>query len=275
MHLFVLATTAAIANSVSPSTTTPGDPRAASFSIDLDLEASTRYFFRGYRVIDDPVAQIALDLSLELDTGSSFRLTPFAGFRSILAPAKYGHDGWRNWNEAITTAGLELEWNHATLDLEYNLYTYPSDFSGQAQEVGAVLAFDDADLAASSYRLALHPHVATYVELEDRGDSSLDQYLELGLEPALLGDRDSERGFSLTLPATLGTSTDHFYTDASGANEFLGFLSVGPHARLALSRFVQLHAAADYLHLYADSAVAADGGERDVLVGTFGIAVSF
>ena len=164
----------------------PTDENQPSLSIDLDLETATRYFFRGFRVIDDPIAQAQLDLSLDTGNTGPVHLTPYAGLRSLFAPSKYGDTGWKNLNEIVLTGGLELQWKKATLDLEYNLYTYPSDFSGRGQELGAILAFDDSDLAAKLYRLPLQPHLAYFFELEDRGDASRDAYLEVMGESGLL-----------------------------------------------------------------------------------------
>ncbi len=100
-------------------------------------------------------------------------------------------------------------------------------------------------------------------------------YMELGLEPSFKTSVGRTL-VGLAFPVTLGTSLDGYYQQPGGSNDFLGYASAGAQLTVPLDvpdRFGKwyLSASFTYLHLLADSATFANGGDEREFIGAIGI----
>jgi hypothetical protein len=242
----------------------PEDAGRGDIGLEVAVEAKTAYFFRGYSILDAGyIVQPEATVSLPMFEWEKYSLSPYVGVWNNISEAK-GDDSsvWSHWTEFDTTVGFEVERGGWSLDVQWNYYTSPSDFFDSSHELGATLAF-----SGNVAGLRVNPHAAVFREFQDETDGDENTYLEVGLEPVF---QPSER-LSLTVPLTLGMSLDGYYTDRRGRNESLGYASIGARPAYRLGEHWSVYAGVEYLHLFADSARAANGDEDGKVVGVIGV----
>jgi hypothetical protein len=253
-----------------------GDP----LSISIGVDYTTAYFFRGYNIEDtgyifQPTAEVEYAIALDDD----WSITPHAGiWNSIHEKKQGGDDGWEHLFETDWFLGATLGYGDWSLDVSWYLYTYPSGVARETQEYIFTLEYDDTEWAEDvGLPFAFAPHVLFATETADKNGTN-DDYLEVGIAPSFALD-DVADGLELEIPINLGMSTDSFYVEDDGSNEFLGFVSVGLVASYPLAIFEgygdwSITGSVTYIHLFADSAEAAnDGGEDYELIGTVGLGI--
>jgi hypothetical protein len=276
----LLSASAALAQETTAVEKTPENK--SLFTLEGKVDTLSAYYYRGYNTIDSGlIIQPELTISLTTLGNEDIGFTPYiTTWNNFVTDTRYGSSGWKNFNETDLIGGVETTYKRLTLDLSYNLQSYPSGFSGQVQEVGAVLTLDDSELLLP---FALNPHVGYYYQFQD-GFGGENSYGELGVEPsfALNGaargsssDEPATGSLFLSVPALVGVSFDNFYTNSDGHNEFFGYTSVGVHAKYQLNEHFDVHGGVDYLYLIADSAVDTNGGDRNVVYGTLGVGFSY
>jgi len=106
-------------------------------------------------------------------------------------------------------------------------------------------------------------------------------YLEFGVAPEvevpLLGTT-----VTLSLPTNVGFSAANYYLDHNGNNQCFGYVSTGLKAELPLE-FIsgkgfgdwKLVGTVTYTRINADSAVDANDGHRDAVIGALSLQFSF
>jgi hypothetical protein len=66
-------------------------------------------------------------------------------------------------------------------------------------------------------------------------------------------------------------SLDGYYTDRRGRNEFFGYASIGARPAYRLDEHWSVYAGVEYVHLFADSARAANAGDDGKVIGVIGV----
>ena len=246
----------------------PGEGPERPFSVEVVVEGKTAYLFRGYNVMDTGyIVQPEVTLSLRGAEWGPYSFAPYVGVWSNISETK-GPDAspWSHWTEFDATGGVVVERGEWSLDVQWNYYVSPSDFFGRTHEVGATLAF-----GGNVFGVGLEPHVGVFRELLDRADGDENTYFEAGLEPELTL---SEK-WTLAVPLTVGMSLDGYYTDSRGRNSFFGYASVGARPAYQLDDHWSVYAGVEYVHLFADSVEAANGGDQGKVIGVVGVAFSY
>lgn len=255
-------------NQPQPSQPETKDP----LSLEAKIDFPTAYYFRGYKILDrgfqpEPEAR----LSYTIYDKSDLSITPYAGVWNNFNTSVQGTKNWKAWNELDVNAGATVTYKNWSVDLGYTLYSYPSGFSRSTQEIGFNLSYDDTDLSKSVHLpFALQPHVAFYHEINDQADHSNDGYLELGITPEFkLSDK-----LSFTTPLTFGNSTDHYYRNSSGHDQFFGYVSIGVDVKYQLTDHWYVHGGVSYANLFASALRQSNGGSSNVVIGNAGVGFS-
>jgi hypothetical protein len=256
-------------------------------SIDAGVDFSTGYFFRGYRnetrgAVIQPFATVGFNLrELQDIGGTGIDVKPYVGIWNSIHTVAGGKDDPKAWYEADYIGGVEITKGAFALNFVYTYYDAPSGTFDHSQEVGVTLSYDDSGLGLLPF--ALNPHVGYYREIDNSATfgKHVDpgQYLEFGVEPSF----DVKVGslpVTLSVPTAVGISLDSYYTDSEGHNETFGYGSIGVKASVPLpvpDKFGKwdFHVGVTYLHLFADSVEASNGGGSNEFIGTAGIGWSF
>ena len=246
----------------------PEQREEGPFSLEAKVEAKTAYFFRGYNVMDTGyIFQPEATLSLRAIEWREYSFTPYFGVWNNISEVK-GHDSsiWAHWTEFDATGGVVIERGDWSLDVQWNYYVSPSDFFDSAHELGATLGY-----GGEIFGVKLQPHVAVFRELDDQSDDDENTYLEAGLEPEFaLAEK-----LTLSLPLTLGMSLDGYYQGGDGHNAFFGYGSAGARPAYQLNENWSVYAGVEYVHLFADSAEAANSGDDGKVIGVVGVSFTY
>ena len=252
-------------------------PNTGALSISGGVDYTTAYFFRGYNQEDNglilqPYAELGINIFERDDMSLSASIGMWNSFHENQTAAVSGPS---SWYEADFYGGLDLSVGAFTIGTVYTFYTYPNGAFSTIQEVGLVLSYDDSELMAKA-PFMLSPYIGIYLETND-GNGTEDTYAEIGIGPSFdIGDT----GITLSVPMALGLSLDDYYLDDDGDDELLGYGSISLMASIALpmpSRYGQwaLTGGVQYLHLFADSAEAANNGDSSEIIGKVGVSFSY
>jgi hypothetical protein len=250
-------------------------PNTGALSFEGGIDYTTAYFFRGYLQEDSGlILQPYASISADFIDREGLGLSGYVGIWNSIHTEKTGHvSGPSSWYESDIYGGLDLALGDFTVGTVYTFYTYPNGAFDTIQEIGFTLSYDDSKLGLP---VALSPFVGVYFETRDSGGTE-DAYGEVGFEPSFpVGDT----GITISVPMVLGFSIDDYYFDDDGKNEFLGYGAVALAASVPLGgqgRFGQwtLNASVQYLHLFADSARAANDDDRNEVIGTVGVSFTY
>jgi hypothetical protein len=255
--------------------TAPDEAKSPLLAIDGGIDFTTAYYFRGYKLENSGlIMQPYGTLHFNIVQADALTLSPYINtWNSIHSESRDAED-WKYWAESDVIAGADLSSGNWSLNLSYNLYTFPNGNIRQTEEVGAILSYDDSELTPSIWKdcpFTFNPHVAWYHEIHDLNGTE-DTYFEAGIEPSF--EPENSR-WSFAAPVVLGMSLDGFYTDGDGHNAFFGYGSVGLKTTYKLSEHWSMNAAVTYQRLWSASVVDENDGGHDVLIGTLGLGFSY
>ena len=257
---------------------------AIHFGADLNL--TTSYFFRGYNqedtgLIFQPNVYMTFNAFKSDDLNVDLKLGSWNSFHSEQTASDDA------WYESDLYALSSVTYKGFSFNLGYTAYTYPGDAFDTIQEVGISTSYDDSkwwtDWGVDGF--ALKPSIGWYWEIED-GNGSEDKYLELGLYPSYTLNR-SDWGMigkgAITFPVILGMSTDGYYLDSDGHNEFFGYISGGATLSFPLGDVIPAkygnwtcNVGGNYIQMLADSTeFANDGGENYEVQGFVGLSMTY
>jgi hypothetical protein len=179
-------------------------------------------------------------------------------------------------------AGVFVTWGPLNVDVNYGLYsTAPADPFTAVQEIGLKLSYDVGALWAGPGRpspFTVRPFAQfNWEAFRERGPHG--GYSELGVEPAFRLPWGNQQ-VGLALPVQVGLSTRDYYFNARGAEETLGYVSVGLSASVGLPRPACggrwfLSGSIQYLRLVADNVIAINHGDPNAVTGKVGLSFSF
>lgn len=267
-----------------PAPSAPTEPEKSPFSVQLNLDYTTAYFYHGIiqedcGLILQPAARVTLNI-LEKD---DWKLDTFLGTWNSFHGQKTGSrthsDFTEYWYESDVIAGATLTYEKFSLTGSYTFLTSPSDAYETVQELDFTAAYDDSALLGA---FALHPYallgVETGADASDGADSDTGVYLELGIAPGFSFDI-AKTPVSVSFPVSVGLSLDNYYQDAAGNDDTFGFAQVGVKASVPLpfgSRYGKwtLNAGVSGLFL-GDNTSDYNAGDDFEVIGTVGVQVNF
>ena len=190
-----------------------------------------------------------------------------------------------SWYEQDYYASLDTSAGDFAYGVGLTGYTYPALATTTVLELSAYVAYDDSD-----NEFSFSPYAMIATELNNTNSNSGGKeatYLELGGEVALDTDGTAIEAWDWSVPVAVGLSIDDYYNDASGAEEFFGYASVGLVGSIPMSELIgsdeyvgawDLSVGVTLLILNSDVALvdnANDTGDNFQLIGTVGISRSW
>jgi hypothetical protein len=257
-------------------------------SLDGSFDFTHEYIYRGYKqhsggLIMQPSFTLSLNFP-ELQKDDVF-ITLYVGtWNSTSTVTNSPHKpGW--FFEADNFVGTKLESGNWSLELYYQYAAYPGGVWTSTHEIDAVLSYDDSWYTREELKLpwSINPHLSIAQEL-NRSDNIENgpggTYVELGVAPAL---DVTLFGTTVTLSmlTNVGLSAANYYVDKNRANRCFGYISNSLKAEFPLE-FLANRGLGDwsivgtvtYVRMNAESAIDANDGKRDGIVGTIGIQFS-
>jgi hypothetical protein len=266
------------------------------------LAVTNSYFERGYRMQDGGlIVQPLVTLAGTFRPAEGWRVQPYAsGWTSGRLDG--GEVGPDSMSELM--AGVVVQKGGWTADLKYTYHTHsPFPAWDGVHELGGRLTYELATTTEGGTTYGVRPSLALGFQvggsrandlgwgtnhhgelvpilLNTGGKLGEDYvYAEVGAEPFVRFTAAGQR-MSLSLPIQVGLSPDHYYADADGHNAAVGFVSAGVAFSSSLPVPEQLGkwfftGSVRWLHLTADSTRAANGGDREAVVGQVGVGFSF
>lgn len=275
-------------NTESPTSPTTSPTPAADlnasknpFSLQINLDFTTAYFYRGIIQEDTGlIAQPALKVTANLIDEEHYKLDAIAGTWNSIQSQKTGATDRGDlagiWYESDVYGGLALTSGPISFTTTYTFLTSPSSAYETVQELAFTLAYDDTELL---HEFALHPYATlvfeTGADASDGGGSDPGTYLEFGVAP---GFTIGEGSATVSFPVTLGLSLSDYYQDASGRDDTFGYLQAGIRASIPLAMpspgVWTLNAGVSGLFL-GDHAAGYNAGDDAEVVATLGVQVNF
>jgi len=255
-------------------TTQPADSSSSSpWSISAQVTDTSAYFFRGDNQGDDNHLIIQPELTIGYSFYSSDKqltITPYLDLWGNLTDKHFGNED--NWfNELDITPGVEFKTGRVDFSVEAITYYSPVDAFKLYEEGGFKLGFDDTGLTPLPF--ALNPHLDAYQQITRTADNApMGSYMELGLAPLF---NIAKLPMTVTIPVTLGTSLQHYYHDAAGADQFVGFGSAGVLVTWNVTDHWSIAGGADYYRLFAQNLIDDNNGDHSTVVGHMTLGYSY
>lgn len=263
-------------------TAAPADLVGSAISVQLNLDFTNAYFYRGIRQQDKGlIVQPAARLTTRLVDDAEFKIDGFVGTWNSFGPNGGTQTGGiiEDWYESDLYAGFTLTRGKLSLTTSYTFLTSPSSAFQEVQELGFTLALDDSEWMKE---FALKPYATLVLETGSNGSDGPDldngTYLELGIAPGFSFDVD-KTPITLTFPVSVGLSLADYYQDAASADNTFGFAQIGAKASIPLGepgRFGTwtLNAGVSVLFL-GDHTKAFNNGDDTEVIGSVGLQWSF
>jgi hypothetical protein len=284
-----LFSTAAVLGALAVPAAAQEEGALAGISAEVTVDYVTNYFFRGYE-------QQTSDSGIVIQPGASFTLPVVDGVTATIGTwgsihsdngrgQTTGATGTGSWYEQDVFGSLDATFGDFTVSAGLTLYTYPNVAGLDVFEAAFGLAYDDSELLGD---FAISPYILLATEINNTNSNAAAgkeaTYLEIGGEFSLdsLTEGTFADGWSWSVPIKAGFSIDDYYNDATGAEEFFGYASVGIVGSVALSELI---GDVDYISAWdltvgltaiisngdIDGVITDNGGREVQFVGTVGI----
>lgn len=206
-------------------------------SAEVTLDYVTQYFFRGYEQSNTDTGgsfQPGASFSIDVTEDVSATVGTWGAFEFDAPTANVNPS---SWYEQDVYASLDATLGDFSAGVGITYYTYPSaGTNGDITELNLSLGYDDSEILGD---FAFSPYVAVALELQNNvTGSDENSYLEIGGEFALPTEGTAIEAWSWSVPVAVGMSLSNYYADASGAEEFFGFASVGLVGSIPLSELI-------------------------------------
>ena len=216
-------------------------------SAEVTLDYVSQYFFRGYE-------QFESDQGIVLQPGASLTIPVVDGVTATVGTWMSIHSdvdagGTNNpssFYEADIYGSLDAEVGDFALSVSMTHFNYPA-IAGSVDvlELGLGASYDDSEILGD---FAINPYIYVGIEVNNTNTNNVDSngngdeamYLELGGAFSLnsLTEGTFAEVWDWSVPFAFGLSLDDYYTDASGAEEFLGYISIGLAGSVPMSELI-------------------------------------
>lgn len=287
--LAVLAVVVLVAAAGAAGAEEPPGPNTGRLSLNVGVDFPSRYYFRGIlQEKEDYIVQPFADLTFKLyeDTEgpvSAVNLT--IGIWNSLHGGPTGTDGAATvspkvWYEAdfFSTLSLTL-FQDFTTAVSYTAYTSPNDSFPTVQEVSLTFGYNDAKLLGP---FALNPTLLLAFETKNQADLGAHKggLIQIGVTPGLTLFEGSPYPVALSFPIAVGLSLYDYYEFGTGNDDTFGVFSAGLKAGIPL-KFIpaafgnwQARGSVLWYH-FGDNTTRVNRGDRDSVVGLFGLSLSY
>lgn len=241
-----LFSTAAVVGALAiPAAAQEEAPAAAggiNVSAEITVDYVTQYFFRGYEQLDS-------DQGAAFQPGASFTIPVEENITATIGTWASIHTDIAGRNQTSNPSALYETDIYGSIDATFGdfsvgagltLYDYPVLAGASVLEFAATASWDDSDELGD---FAFNPTATLAVELNNTNSNSGGKeatYLGLGgafsLKP--LTDGTEIEAWSWSIPVEIGLSLDDYYNDASGAEETIGYITVGLEGSIPLSELI-------------------------------------
>jgi hypothetical protein len=265
----------------------PG-PNTGRIALNAGVDFPTRYYFRGIlQEREDYIIQPFGDITFKLHEGkgalSALNLT--LGIWNSLHGGPTGADGTATvdpkvWYEADFFATLSATlFGDFTAAVTYTAYMSPNDAFGTVQEVALSLAYNDAKLLGA---FALNPTVLLAFETSGQADAGSHRggVVQIGVAPGLTLFKEAAYPITLGFPVAVSLSLYDYYEFGTGTDDTFGAFSAGAKAGIPL-KFIppafgnwQARASVLWYH-FGDNLTNVNRGDRNAVVGLFGLSLSY
>ncbi len=206
--------------------------------------------------------------------------SPLPHYHTRLVDVIVLDDTGGGWFETELMPGVLMIKDPLRIDLQFKAGIYPSDFHDTKLEIGGKFTYDAASIWNKDSHRDFSLYLGTSFNHEIKDDAgSAETVIEPSIEPVwrtkLMGQR-----VAISMPITLGLTPNGYYRHTSNQHQMLGYLATAVKVSIELpvkEKVGQwfLNISVTENHLFADSAIFANGGEKDAIVGTIGIGVAF
>lgn len=207
-------------------------------SAEVTLDYVSQYFFRGYEQADSDqgvVIQPGASLTIDVVDDVSATVGTWGSIHSDTSPTTAGSNP-RSWYEQDVYGSLDFAMGDFSAGVGFTYYTYPSaTANGDIWELNLGLGYDDSELLGD---FAFAPYIAVAFELQNNVSTDENHYLEIGGAFTIPTEGTAIEDWSWSVPFVFGLSIEDYYTDASGADEFFGFFSIGVAGSIPLSELI-------------------------------------
>ncbi len=266
-------------------------PNTGKLSLEAGVDFVSHYIFRGISqenegIMAQPWAN--LGFSVYKSDGPVSNVKIVTGLWNSFHTEPTGFTG--GYYEADIKVGVEAtvmeKWNAA---VSYIWYVYPDPAISTIQEVDLRIGYDDTgvfpDIMGRPF--ALQPYVLLAFETQNPNTRNNAIYAEVGIAPSWTIDTVQDWPVTLSVPVTVGMSLDDYYLDATGNDDFFGYVSVGVKGSVPLkfipSDYGQWSATAGVVFYYlgdnaadaASPAITGASGNQFQVVGLLGVAMKY
>lgn len=204
-------------------------PPPRKISADAGVTFTTDYISRGLQLENEGlIAQPYADIYFTAyeGKGTMSKVTLFGGIWSSLQSEHTGAAADSSvpaWFEFDWDVGFAIDIGKFNLNVMYIEFISPSDAFGTAHNLQVKVSYNDSDS-----KFSLSPYALAFFELDGKAGTGSDEgiYVEIGIAPGLaLGSTPSSPKISFPIYAGFGFSD--FYGNASGDDEFFGYVAGG------------------------------------------------
>jgi hypothetical protein len=287
--LAVLAVVVIVAAAGAAGAEEPPGPNTGRLSLNVGVDFPSRYYFRGIlQEKEDYIIQPFADLTFKLYENKGGALSAVnltIGIWNSLHGGPTGTDGAATvspkvWYEAdfFSTLSLTL-FEDFTTAVSYTAYMSPNDSFPTVQEVSLTFGYNDAKLLGP---FALNPSLLLAFETKNQADLGAHKggLLQIGVAPGLTLFEGSPYPVTLSLPIAVGLSLYDYYEFGTGNDDTFGVFSAGLKAGIPL-KFIpaafgnwQARGSVLWYH-FGDNTTRVNRGDRDAVVGLFGLSLSY
>jgi hypothetical protein len=263
-------------------------PNTGNVTFSGGIDVPTAYFFRGIRQTDGGwIFQPYAELGFKLYEGSETFGTLIAsvgtwnslqgGPVGMKSPDAVEPKAWYESDFYLRVSAKFFE--NFTGQILYTAYMSPNDLFNTVQEIAFGLSYDDSKLLGA---FALNPSILFAKEVQGQADGGAQKgmYLQLGITPGYTLDPKGTYPITFTVPFLFGLSVKDYYEFGTGDNPTFGYTNLGLAVSVPLA-FIPAsfgtwtaRASMNWLYL-GETLKTVNNGDRNQIIGTFGIAFSY
>jgi len=177
--------------------------------------------------------QPGIEFTLPVDDGIGLTVGTWGSMHTEVTG---GGSNPSSWYEQDVYASLGFAYGDFSFSTGLTYYTYPSAaVNSDITEAFASVSYDDSELFGD---FAFNPYLLVAVELQNNVGSDENSYAEVGGAFTLPTEGTVIEDWSWSVPFAIGMSLQNYYNDATGAENFIGFYSVGLQGSIAMANLI-------------------------------------